>query len=127
MKSLHVPSLQAQDIVKVAGDFVHEDLKMDYVYDYMFHLLSEYAKLMRYKPTIPEKAREICSEILACKAIELQKKYLMESMVKGPTNVRPCNMPLPCAFRTLLRSKANSVSLVELWEQRYWENQTEHN
>ncbi|KAF7147251.1 hypothetical protein RHSIM_Rhsim03G0183700 [Rhododendron simsii] len=121
---------EAKDIVKSASDFVHEDLKMDYVYDYMFHVLSEYSKLMRYKPTIPEKAWEICSETLACKAIELHKKYLIESMVKGPTDVRPCNMPPPYdphAFRTLLRSKANSVSLVELWEQRYWENQTIHN
>ncbi|XP_058205917.1 uncharacterized protein LOC131319589 [Rhododendron vialii] len=118
---------EAEDIVKAASDFVHEDLKMDYVYDYMFHVLSEYSKLMRYKPTIPEKAREICSETLACKAIELHKKYLMESMVKDPTDVRPCNMPPPYdprAFRTLLRSKANSVSLVELWEQRYWERES---
>ncbi|KAF7114904.1 hypothetical protein RHSIM_RhsimUnG0069200 [Rhododendron simsii] len=101
----------AEDIVKAASDFVHEDLKMDYVYDYMFHVLSEYSKLMRYKPTIPKKAREICSETLACKATELHKKYLRESMVKGPTDVRPCNMPRPYdphAFRTLLRSKANS-------------------
>ncbi|KAF7147877.1 hypothetical protein RHSIM_Rhsim03G0185400 [Rhododendron simsii] len=120
---------EAEDIVKAASDFVHENLKMDYVYDYMFHVLSEYSKLMRYKPTIPKKAREICSETLACKVTELHKKYLMESMVKGPTDVRPCNMPPPYdphAFRTLLRSKANSVSLVELWEQRYWENQTKH-
>ncbi|KAF7149069.1 hypothetical protein RHSIM_Rhsim03G0181700 [Rhododendron simsii] len=113
----------AEDIMKAASDFVHENLKMDYVYDYMFHVLSEYSKLMRYKPTILEKAREICSETLACKATELHKKYLMESMVKGPTDVSPCNMPPPYdphAFRTFLRSKANSVSLVELWEQRYW-------
>jgi hypothetical protein len=26
---------------------------MDYVYDYMFHLLTEYAKLLRFKPTKP--------------------------------------------------------------------------
>ncbi|KAG5558574.1 hypothetical protein RHGRI_008500 [Rhododendron griersonianum] len=125
-----VPSLQAQEIGKAGSDFTQEDLKMDYVYDYMFHLLSEYAKLMRYKPTIPGRAIEICSETLACPAIEIQKKFMMESMVKGPTDVSPCNMPPPydaLALRTLLKRKANSISQVELWEKRYWENQTKHN
>ncbi|KAF7148521.1 hypothetical protein RHSIM_Rhsim03G0183600 [Rhododendron simsii] len=39
--------LHAQEIGKAGSDFTQEDLKMDYVYDYMFHLLNEYAKLMR--------------------------------------------------------------------------------
>ncbi|GFZ15339.1 O-glucosyltransferase rumi-like protein [Actinidia rufa] len=51
--------LRAQAIGKAASDFIQEDMKMDYVYDYMFHLLSEYAKLMRYKPTVPRKAIEL--------------------------------------------------------------------
>ncbi|KAF7146905.1 hypothetical protein RHSIM_Rhsim03G0181500 [Rhododendron simsii] len=121
---------KAQEIGKAGSDFTQEDLKMDYVYDYMFHLLSEYAKLMRYKPTIPKRAIEICSETLACPAIEIQKKCLMESMVKGSTDMSPCNMRPPydaLALRTLLKRKANSISQVELWEKRYWENQTKHN
>ncbi|KAF7147227.1 hypothetical protein RHSIM_Rhsim03G0183800 [Rhododendron simsii] len=120
---------EAQDIVKRASDFIQEDLKMDYVYDYMFHVFREYAKLLRYKPTIPKRAIEICSETLACPAVGLQNAFMMESMVKGPIDVSPCNMPPPYdphAFRTLLRSKANSVSPVELWEQRYWENQAKY-
>ncbi|KAH7854896.1 hypothetical protein Vadar_018824 [Vaccinium darrowii] len=120
----------AQEIGKAASDFIQEDLKMDYVYDYMFHLLSEYAKLMRYKPTKPRKAIEISSERLACPATGSQKKFMMESIVKGPTDVSPCNMPPPydaVALRTLLRRKANSVSQVEMWEKRYWEIQTKHN
>ncbi|KAI8564802.1 hypothetical protein RHMOL_Rhmol03G0210700 [Rhododendron molle] len=121
---------KAQEIGKAGSDFTQEDLKMDHVYDYMFHLLSEYAKLMRYKPIIPERAIEICSETLACPAIEIQKKFMMESMVKGPTDVSPCDMPPPydaLALRTLLKKKANSISQVELWEKRYWENQAKHN
>ncbi|KAH7854740.1 hypothetical protein Vadar_017280 [Vaccinium darrowii] len=121
---------KAQDIGKAASDFIQEDLKMDYVYDYMLHLLSEYAKLMRYKPTKPRKPIEICSEIFACPAIGLQKKFMMESIEKGPTDARPCNMPPPydvVALRMLLRRKANSVSQVEMWEKRHWENQTKHN
>ncbi|KAH7853588.1 hypothetical protein Vadar_004439 [Vaccinium darrowii] len=59
-----------------------------------------------------------------------QKKFMMESIVKGPTDVSPCNMSPPydaVALRTLLRRNANSVSQVEMWEKRYWENQTKHN
>ncbi|XP_028107697.1 O-glucosyltransferase rumi homolog [Camellia sinensis] len=122
---------KAQAIGKAASDFIQEDLKMDYVYDYMFHLLNEYAKLMRYKPTVPRKAIELCSEIMACRAEGLQKKFMMESMVKGPaTDTSPCTMPPPYdphALHSLLRRKANSERQVELWEKKFWENQTTHN
>lgn len=122
---------KAQAIGKAASDFIQEDLKMDYVYDYMFHLLNEYAKLMRYKPTVPRKAIELCSEIMACCAEGLQKKFMMESMVKGPaTDTCPCTMPPPYdphALHSLLRRKANSERQVELWEKKFWENQTTHN
>ena len=103
---------------------------MDYVYDYMFHLLSEYAKLMRYKPTVPRKAIELCSETMACPSEGLQKKFMTESMVKGPIDASPCTMPPPydpLALHSLLSRKANSIRQVELWEKKYWENQTIHN
>ncbi|KAG5547790.1 hypothetical protein RHGRI_013470 [Rhododendron griersonianum] len=88
----------------------------------MFHVLSEYAKLLRYKPTIPERALEICSETLACPRVGVHKTFMMELMVKGPTNVSPCNMPPPydaLAIQALLERKANAVSQVELWEKKY--------
>ena len=47
---------------------------MDYIYDYMLHLLTEYAKLLRYKPTIPENAVEICTESMACPAQGLHRE-----------------------------------------------------
>jgi hypothetical protein len=47
---------------------VREEMSMDHVYDYMLHLLTEYAKLLRYKLTVPEKAVEICAESIACPA-----------------------------------------------------------
>ncbi|KAG5558573.1 hypothetical protein RHGRI_008499 [Rhododendron griersonianum] len=121
---------EAQDIGKAGSNFIREDLKMDHVYDYMFHVLSEYAKLLRYKPTIPERALEICSETLSCSKVGVHKMFMMESMVKGPTDVSPCNMPPPydaLAFQALLERKANAISQVELWEKKYWENQTKNN
>lgn len=68
---------------------------MDNVYDYMFHLLNEYAKLLKFKPTVPEKAVELCSERMGCGAEGLKKKFMMESMVKYPMDASPCTMPPP--------------------------------
>ncbi|RXH70502.1 hypothetical protein DVH24_013248, partial [Malus domestica] len=41
-----------------------EELKMDYVYDYMFHLLNEYDKLLRFEPRIPKGAAHLCSGLV---------------------------------------------------------------
>ncbi|KAE8022532.1 hypothetical protein FH972_008324 [Carpinus fangiana] len=74
---------KAQEIGKAASEFIREELKMEYVYDYMFHLLNQYAKLLTFKPIRPRRAVELCSETMACSAEGLQKKFFMESMVKG--------------------------------------------
>ncbi|RLM65881.1 hypothetical protein C2845_PM16G14970 [Panicum miliaceum] len=73
----------AQRIGKQASNFIQEELSMDQVYDYMLHLLTEYAKLLRFKPTKPPEAVEVCSESLACQAEGLEKKFLADSMVKS--------------------------------------------
>jgi len=57
---------QAEAIGKAGTNFIEENLKMKFVYDYMFHLLTEYARLLSFEPTIPAGAVEICSENLAC-------------------------------------------------------------
>ncbi|CAK9180084.1 unnamed protein product, partial [Ilex paraguariensis] len=53
---------------------------MEYVYDYMFHLLNEYAKLLKYKPTVPPGAVEVCSETMVCNAKGLDREFMIESM-----------------------------------------------
>ena len=58
---------------------------MKFVYDYMFHLLSEYSKLLKYKPAVPPGAVEVCSETMVCSWKGLQKKYKLQSMVKTPS------------------------------------------
>ncbi|CAH1430278.1 unnamed protein product [Lactuca virosa] len=118
---------KAQEIGKTASSFIQEELKMEKVYDYMFHLLTEYSKLLKYKPTIPEKAVELCSEAMACGSKGFEKEFMMESMVKGPSSqVSPCTMPPPYepqALKSILRRKANSILQVEKWEKGYFENQ----
>ena len=68
---------------------------MKFVYDYMFHLLNEYARLLRFKPTIPPGAVEICSETMACPMDGLWREYMVESMVKSPSDTPPCTMLTP--------------------------------
>jgi len=118
--------IQAQEIGKAASEFIQEELKMENVYDYMFHLLNQYAKLLTFEPIRPSNAVELCSETMACPAESLQKKFFMESMVKGPMYRSPCTMPPPYdppSLHTFLKTKENSIKQVELWEKMFWENQ----
>ncbi|KAB5569178.1 hypothetical protein DKX38_002971 [Salix brachista] len=50
----------AQAIGKAGSKFIQENLKMERVYDYMFHLLTKYSELLKFKPRIPEGAAERC-------------------------------------------------------------------
>nr|AMQ26117.1 UDP-glycosyltransferase 47 [Pueraria montana var. lobata] len=118
---------RAHQIGKAASDFIQEELKMDYVYDYMFHLLNLYAKLFRYKPSISANATEICVESMVCGAEGSEKKFMMESLVKGPADTNPCTMPAPYDPPSLyaqLQRKQSSIQQIESWEKSYWENQT---
>ncbi|XP_015882772.3 uncharacterized protein LOC107418583 isoform X1 [Ziziphus jujuba] len=116
---------EAQAIGKQATKFMNEELNMDYVYDYMFHLLNEYAKLFKYKPTIPEKAFELCLESLYCPARGLERTYMMDSMWKGPNDTEPCTIPppyTPSSLYDLLQKKADTLKQVDKWEkqQKLW-------
>ncbi|KAL3524273.1 hypothetical protein ACH5RR_017107 [Cinchona calisaya] len=120
---------EAEQIGKAGSSFVHEEVKMDYVYDYMFHLLSEYAKLMKYKPTVPPKAVELCSESMACPAKGLEKKFMTDSTIGGPSSEAPCIMPPPydpATLHSIIEEKENSIKLVEEWEKNYWDGQKNH-
>ncbi|CAM0903621.1 unnamed protein product [Alopecurus aequalis] len=111
----------AQRIGKEASNFVQEEVNMDHVYDYMLHLLTEYAKLLRFKPTKPPKAVEVCPESLVCQAEGTEKKFLMESMVKSVHDTGPCDLPPPFSpreLRMLKQRKENTIRHVEMWEQR---------
>ncbi|XP_027162267.1 O-glucosyltransferase rumi homolog [Coffea eugenioides] len=119
---------EAQSMGKAAGKFVQEEMKMENVYDYMFHLLNGYAKLLKYKPVVPAKAVRLCLESMACPTAGLKKKYLMDSMIKGPSDSPPCSMPPhdPQTLRSILETKRNTTKLVEAWEKQYWETQKKH-
>ncbi|KAL4323500.1 hypothetical protein GQ457_11G001270 [Hibiscus cannabinus] len=114
---------QAEAIGEAAGNFIQEDLKMDNVYDYMFHLLNEYAKLLKFEPTIPPAAIELCSETMACPETGTRKKFMVESLVMSPSDATPCALPPPYEpqqLREFVERKANSTRQVEMWEDQYW-------
>ncbi|XP_021892081.1 O-glucosyltransferase rumi homolog [Carica papaya] len=120
---------KAQEIGKGASRFIQEELKMDYVYDYMFHLFNEYAKLLRFKPAIPQNAVELCVETMACPRNGTEKKFMEESLVKGPAETEPCTIPPPYdppSLLYLLKSKEKLISQVDFWEKKHWQkNQTQ--
>ncbi|PWA69013.1 lipopolysaccharide-modifying protein [Artemisia annua] len=90
---------------------------MDNVYDYMFHLLTAYSKLMQYKPTVPENATKLCSETMACTLEWFIKQLMDRSTVNGPAN--PSYDPQ--TLNSLLGQKANLLKQVDKWEKYYFE------
>ncbi|GJN36049.1 hypothetical protein PR202_gb24874 [Eleusine coracana subsp. coracana] len=80
--------------VGARGQRLVEDLRMDAVYDYMLHLLTEYAKLMDYRPAPPPTAQEACEGSLLCLADDKQRLFLEESVAE-PAVDEPCVLPPP--------------------------------
>ncbi|PUZ49727.1 hypothetical protein GQ55_6G002000 [Panicum hallii var. hallii] len=86
---------QARRMAGEGSGFAREELAMDYVYDYMLHLLTEYARLLRYKPTVPDKAVELRAEALACPARGREREFMMESRERYAADYEPCTLPPP--------------------------------
>ncbi|KAM7273786.1 hypothetical protein ACFE04_028450 [Oxalis oulophora] len=119
---------KAQGIGKAASKYVREDVKMDYVYDYMLHLLTAYSKLLKFKPSIPEQAIELCVESMACPREGIERSFMMDSLVKYPAETSPCTMPPPYDPSSLygtIRKRERAMSKVDTWEQKYWSSQSQ--
>ena len=117
--------IQAEAIGAAGARFIHEDMKMEYVYDYIFHLLNEYAKLLKFKPTIPPNAMELCAEALACPADGSWRKFMEESLEKSPSlHTNPCTLPPPYspeALKAFNDEKFKLTKEVENRENEYWD------
>ncbi|XVF22577.1 hypothetical protein REPUB_Repub12eG0183400 [Reevesia pubescens] len=114
---------KAQAIGKAGSKLIEEFLTMQNVYDYMFHLLNEYSKLLKFKPTIPPHAQRVCTETTACLEKGLWKKFMVQSMVKSPSDKLPCTLPPPFepqAIQASLDAKQKITRQVETWETEYW-------
>ncbi|XP_017973857.1 PREDICTED: O-glucosyltransferase rumi homolog [Theobroma cacao] len=116
---------KAQAIGKAGSRLIEEFLTMRNIYDYMFHLLNEYAKLLKFKPTIPSKARRVCWEtITSSKKLKGPwKEYMEQSMVKSPSDKLPCALLPPYepqALQAFLDTKEKITRQVEMWQIEYW-------
>ena len=63
---------------------------MDYVYDYMFHLLSEYSKLQDFKPVVPSSAQLLCEKSVFCFADDPKIKDFLRRSKSTVSNMPPC-------------------------------------
>ncbi|KAJ4904310.1 downstream target of AGL15 2 [Raphanus sativus] len=116
---------QARKIGEEGSRYIREEVNMEHVYDYMFHLMNEYAKLLKFKPEIPLGATEITPDSMGCPATGRWRDFMAESMVMSPSEVSPCEMPPPYSpveLREVLERKANATRQVELWEDQYFSN-----
>ncbi|RLM73883.1 O-glucosyltransferase rumi-like isoform X2 [Panicum miliaceum] len=109
---------KAREIGRNASRFVREDLAMGRVYDYMFHLLAEYARLLRYRPAVPRGAGEVTVESMAR---GLERQFMVDTMVadNGAGGKGPCRLPPPFSSEELeapRRERADVVRQVEAWE-----------
>ncbi|CAL4907419.1 unnamed protein product [Urochloa decumbens] len=85
--------VQAQRMGEEGSSFAWDELSMDNVYDYMLHLLTHYARLLRYRPTVPNNATEYCLESMACPEDGRAGEFMMECMEKYVADFEPCTLP----------------------------------
>ncbi|MFS7964766.1 putative glycosyl transferase CAP10 domain-containing protein [Helianthus anomalus] len=70
------------------------------IYDYMYHLIVEYAELLDFKPVRPVSALEECVESLYCFADQNQAQFLARSAA-SPSQTPPCKLPAQAANRKI--------------------------
>eukprot|EP01018_Ginkgo_biloba_P015846 Gb_34473 [translate_table: standard] len=111
--------------IGIAGrDFALNELTMSNVYSYMLHVLREYAKLLKYKPSVTARAAEYCSETILCLAKQLEKEYMKDSMVKAPSASPPCNLEneesRSKSIKDLFDRKLRSMGHIHDLEDKAW-------
>ncbi|KAK6918400.1 Glycosyl transferase CAP10 domain [Dillenia turbinata] len=78
-----------------------------------------YGKLLKYKPTVPPGAVEVCSETIACDSQGLEKIFKTDTVVKRPAVTSPCTMARPfdpLELEAFQRRKEDLMKQVEMWE-----------
>ena len=106
---------------------MRKNLKMKYVYDYMLHLLQSYGKLMKMNVEVPQGAKEVCPETMACPINGGRMRQSMDdSLVMSPSVKATCEMPPPFEedeLKKFLEKKESVEKEVEKWTNEYWQEQ----
>ena len=77
----------------MGSEFARKEISMTHVYDYMLHILREYAKLQDFKPKIGSDLIELCPEAFLCATPPNERPFLEASMVHAPSQSSPCILP----------------------------------
>ena len=113
--------VQAQRMGEEGSSFARDELSMDYVYDYMLHQLAQYARLLRYRVTVPKNATELCLESMACPAYGRAGEFMMESREKYVADYEPCSLPPPFTLYYKVGKRVGEVgSKVKRMEEQEW-------
>lgn len=100
---------------------------MELVYDYMLHVLQQYAKLLRYEVTIPEGAVELSLDSVTTMVNKRAMRFLEDSRVeKAATDRHPCKMPPPFEpqqIHVLHSTKQSLIKQVAMEANQYWQTQ----
>lgn len=110
---------RAQEMAGNASRFIREELTMDRVYDYMFHLLTEYARLLRYRPAVPRGAAEVTVESMIRGRRGLERQFMVDTLAASASGDGPCRLKpaySPEELQALRRARADAVRQVEAWE-----------
>ncbi|KAK6927119.1 Glycosyl transferase CAP10 domain [Dillenia turbinata] len=101
------------------GQKLMETLDMNRVYDYMYHLILEYSKLLDFEPSPPPSALEVCAESLLCHADSEQRETL-ERSTAFPSAAPPCTLPPPDSglIDQWIQMKIKTISDLELLEKK---------
>ncbi|KAJ0902176.1 putative glycosyl transferase CAP10 domain-containing protein [Helianthus annuus] len=81
-------------------------MEIDRIYDYMYHLIVEYAELLDFKPVRPISALEECVESLYCFADQNQTQLLARSATRLHKSL-PANSPRRLTDRSTKGEKEN--------------------
>ncbi|KAL3682330.1 hypothetical protein R1sor_000352 [Riccia sorocarpa] len=84
---------QAQAIGEAGREFLLRNVNMNNVYDYMFHLISEYAALQTFKPVVPRGAQVVTENFILCLAKPGVRSLLEKSREAMKIGFTPCVMP----------------------------------
>lgn len=81
----------AEDIGREGRRFTQEDLSMDNVYSYMYHVLREYAALQLFVPAVRRGSREVTVEMF--RGLHASKdKFYAGNVPVGPFASPPCRL-----------------------------------
>ena len=91
------------ELVGRRGQRLVQELRMHAVYDYMLHLLTEYARLMDFRPAAPppssssshDAPQEACEASVLCLADDKQRRFLEASRAEPAVSDEPCVLPPP--------------------------------